>query len=178
MAVDFVVDAFSSIKNRIKRAVFQGAIPKDDPYLSSIRAFKGFQSPIAAYEEYIARMLQNYNDIFLQDYTVNNFDDYYKFFLDFSIRIGYNYPMTFSGFQRSKQSNIFTTGLAVSIADFPIDDDSNKEEYFIDSPVFPLFKNICLNNGMILAENSPWVMVADILSPEFSLYTKIFNLSS
>lgn len=177
-ACDFVADAFNNIRKKINEAILKGAIPRNTPYISDIRPYMAYQNPMAAYDTYLSRMLSNYNDIFLKDYKINSFDDYYKYFIDYAARMGYNYPMTFSGFQRSKHSNIFTSGLAIAITDFPIDRDENKEKYFIDSPVFPFLKDLCLNNGMILMENAPWIMVADILSPSLLLYTKNYYLST
>ena len=176
--LDFVADAFSAVQQKFDQARSQGLIPADDKYLSRITPVKGYENPINLYEEYIGRMLSNYNDIFLQDYEVKNFDDYYRFFLDYSEKMGYNYPMTFTGFQRSKHSNIFTTGLAISIADLGCDDDEVKEKFFIDSPIFDFYKNVCLNHGFLVSENTPWILVADLISPPLSLYTSFYNLSS
>ena len=177
-ACDFVADAFKAIQTRFERAVFQGSIPSNDRYLSKITPVKGYIDPVIAYDGYIGRMLDNYNNIFLKNYQVKNFDDYYKFFIRYATKMGYNYPMTFGGFQRSKHSSIFTTGLAISIADFPADDDNKKEINFIDSPNFALFKSVCLNQGMFLIENTPNVIVADLTSPALSVYTKNYYLSS
>jgi len=177
-ACDFVADAFNNIRAKINDAILKGAIPTNIPYISDFRAYVSYQNPLVVYESYISRMLTNYNEIFLKDYKINSFDDYYKFFIDYATRMGYDYPMTFSGFQTSKHSNIFTSGLAIAITDFPIDRDENKEKFFIDSPAFPFLKDLCLNNGMVMMENAPWIMVADILSPSLLLYTKNYYLST
>ena len=177
-AVDFVADAFNAVVTKFDQARSQRLIPSDDKYLSKIVPFRGYENPISAYEAYLARMLTNYNEIFLQDYRVKNFDDYFKFFLDYSTRMGYNYPMTFTGFQRSKHSNVFTSGLAISISDLQCDDDEQKVKFFINSPIFEFYKNVCINSGFLISENTPWVLVADLISPPLSLYTNFYNLSS
>jgi len=177
-ALDFVADAFQAMQLKFDQARSQGLIPSNDKYLSKIVPKKGYENPIALYEEYLGRMLTNYNNIFLENYNVKNFDDYYRFFLDYSEKMGYNYPMTFTGFQRSKHSNVFTTGLSISIADLDCDDDQSKEKYFIDSPVFGFYKNVCLNHGFLVSENTPWILTADLISPSLSIYTNFYNLSS
>lgn len=176
-AIDFVSDSFTAIKKKMSEAILKGAVPKNDPYFSDLKVSEAFQNPIYVYTNYISRMLENYNNIFLNNYKIENFDQYYNYFLNYATTMGVNYPMTFSGFQRSKHSNIFTTGLAVSITNFAFDDDKSKQK-FIESPVFEFFKSVCLNNGMVLMENAPWIMVADIISPSLSIYTKNYNLSS
>jgi hypothetical protein len=178
LAIDFVADAFNAIKRNVKDGILKGAIPKNVEYISDMKPYISYQNPLAIYDAYITRMFDSYNNIFLQEHRINSFHEYYNLFLEFAERMGYNYPMTFSGFQRSKHSNIFTTGLAISIADFSIDNDEDKEKFFIDSPVFTYLKSVCLNNGMVLMENAPYVMVADILSPSLLLYTKEYYLSS
>jgi hypothetical protein len=178
LAIDFVSDAYKSIKNKIREAILKGAMSKKIPFISDLQPTKAYQNPVSLYESYMNRMMSNYNNIFLKDHKVNGFNEYYNLFFQYAERLGYNYPMTFSGFQRSKHSNIFTSGLAIAIADLDIGDDSLKEKYFIDSPGFSFFKRVCLNNGMVLVENSPWIMTADILSPALSVYTKNYNLSS
>ena len=178
LAIDFVADAFNAIRRNVKDGILKGAIPKNVKYISDMKPYISYQNPLAIYDAYITRMFDSYNNIFLQEHRINNFHEYYNLFLEFAERMGYNYPMTFSGFQRSKHSNIFTTGLAISIADFSIDNDEDKEKFFIDSPVFAYLKSVCLNNGMVLMENAPYVMVADILSPSLLLYTKEYYLSS
>lgn len=178
LVVDFVADAFNSIRKKVKEGIVNGAIPKNIPYISDFIPYVSYQNPLALYDGYIGRMLNNYNNIYLKNHNLNNFDEYYNFFIDYARKMGYNYPMTFSGFQRSKHSNIFTSGLAISIANLSIDNDEDKENFFIDSPAFPFFKSVCLNNGMVLMENAPYIMVADILSPSLLLYTKNYYLSS
>lgn len=177
-AVDFVADAFHGIKAKIQEAMAKGTLAKNIPYISDLDPMVAYISPVVLYQNYIERMFTNYNDIFLNDYKINSFGDYYKFFLEYAKKMGHNYPMTFSGFQKSKHSSIFTSGLAISITDYGIDDDSLKEEFIINSPAFSFFKDVCLNNGMVLMENAPWIMVADILSPSLLLYTKEYYLST
>ena len=177
-ALNFVVDAFEKVKSRIQMATIIGNIPSNLQYLSNPLAYSGFQDPKSLYRDYMKEYFENFNNVFLADKRITTFDEYYQTFYNYLQTMGVEYPLTFSAFQRSKYSNIFTTGLAISIADLSVDQDQLKEDFFMSTPCFEFYKKICLNNGFYISKNSPWVLVANILSPSLSLYTKKYNLST
>jgi len=177
-ALNFVVDAFEKVKSRIQMASAIGNIPSNLQYLSNPLAYSGYQDPQRLYRNYIKGYFESFNNIFLKDKRVTTFDEYYQMFYNYLQTMGVEYPLTFSAFQRSKYSNIFTTGLAISIADLSIDEDQLKEDFFMSTPCFEFYKKICLNNGFYISKNSPWVLVANILSPSLSLYTKKYKMST
>jgi len=177
-ALNFVVDAFQKVKTRFLMAQAVGHIPSDMPYLSNPTPYRGYEDPKELYRNYIQTYFLNFNNVFLKNQRVTTFDEYYQMFYKYLQTMGIEYPLTFSGFQRSKYSNIFTTGLAISIADLSIDEDQLKEDFFMNTSCFEFYKNICLNNGFYISKNSPWILVANILSPSLSLYTKKYNLST
>lgn len=177
-ALNFVVDAFEKVRSRFKMAQAVGHIPSDLPYLSSPTPYRGYESPLELYRNYIKVYFENFNNIFLKNEKITTFDEYYQMFYKYLQTMGIEYPLTFSAFQRSKYSNIFTTGLAVSIADLSIDEDQLKEDFFMNTSCFEFYKKVCLNNGFYISKNSPWILVANLLSPPLSLYTKKYKLST
>lgn len=177
-AADFVVDAFEKVRSRFLASSALGKIPRDLRFLSEIKPVTAYQDPVELYSRHIGALLEVFNNSFLKDRVVLDFDQYYSFFLQYVDTMKTEFPMTFTCFQRSKYSNIFTTGLAISIADLPIDEDQNKEDHFINTSCYNFYKNVCLNNGFYISKNSPWVLVANILSPSLLLYTKKYNLST
>ena len=66
---------------------------------------------------------------------------------------------------QSSNNSLFSTGLAVSIADIPFDDDNKKYEEFMSSSIFAYYKKICLNRGFSIWKHCPYVLVADLGSP-------------
>jgi hypothetical protein len=80
-----------------------------------------------------------------------------------------NFPFTYTGFQRSRYSSLFTSGLAIDIAGLPIDTDEMKVA-FINSPNFEFYKNAAGAHGFGVIKNSPWILVADLGSPALEKY--------
>lgn len=177
-ALNFVTDAFEKVQSRFKMALSVGNIPSTMKYLSAPKAHKGYEDPEVLYAEYIKSYFENFNNVFLKNQKILSFDDYYNKFYEYIQTMNIEYPITFTGFQRSKYSNIFTTGLAISIADLSIDEDQLKEDFFMDTSCFEFYKKVCLNNGFYISKNSPWILVANILSPSLLIYTKKYKLST
>ena len=178
MALNFVVDAFEKVRSRFKMATAIGTIPADLPYLGQLSAYRGYEDPKLVYNNYIRNYFEAFNNVYLKNKKILNFDQYYKEFFHYCLKMNSEFPVTFTGFQRSKYSNIFTSGLAISIADLSIDEDQLKEDFFINTSCFNFYKKVCLNNGLYISKNSPWIMVANILSPSLLIYTEKYNLSS
>jgi hypothetical protein len=159
-------------------AVVIGNIPSNLQYLSNPMAYSAYVDPTKLYTDYMKTYFDSFNNIFLANKRILSFDEYYKDFYEYIKTMGIEYPLTFSAFQRSKFSNIFTSGLAISIADLSIDQDQLKEDFFMSTPCYEFYKKICLNNGFYISKNSPWVLVANILSPALSVYTRKYKMST
>ena len=177
-AINFVVDAFENVKSRFRMAQAVGHIPSNLQYLSNPVPYQGYEDPQKLYANYIKTYFENFNNVFLKNERVTTFDEYYEMFYKYLQTMGIEYPLTFTAFQRSKYSNIFTTGLAVSIADLSIDEDQLKEDFFMNTSCYEFYKKVCLNNGFYVSKNSPWILVANLLSPSLSVYTKKYKLST
>ena len=173
--LDFVASAFNDVVQVFNQSCNSNAIPVDDPYLSVPKAVRAYQSPMDLYSDYIDNMMED----FLRNYIVGhnkrsdilNFNDYIRNFFAYYNNINIFTPLTFTSFQRSKHSNIFTSGLAIDIAGLPADDDRLKEELFLRNPLHDFFINVCKQHGFFIPHNTPWIMVADILSPAMSKYS-------
>ena len=111
-ALNFVVDAFQKVQSRFKMAVTVGNIPSNLEYLSNPTPYVGYQDPKELYRNYVKVYFETFNNEFLKGQKITTFDEYYNKFYEYVKTMGIEYPMTFTAFQRSKYSNIFTTGLA------------------------------------------------------------------
>ena len=177
MAMNFVIDQFSDFSKTFERALNAGKIRQKDPFLSKIEVYKSYESPMILYENYMSGIIENFEDNFIQKNNVLSHQDYFNQFLLYIEKITPMFPITFTAWQRSKYSSIFTTGLAFDISGLDEGDDSLKEN-FIQSDNFLFYLNACNNHGFSVTKNSPWVMVADLASPASTLYHENYNLSS
>jgi hypothetical protein len=92
-------------------------------------------------------------------------------------QIAATYPITYTAWQRSTNSSIFTSGLALDLSGQDAGNDELKEK-FINSENFPFFQNVCNNYGFSISKHCPWVIVADLDSPASSVYHENYGLSS
>jgi len=177
VAMNFVIDQFDQFMRTYERALNSRKIRQDDPYLSNIQVYRSYQNPKNLYDIYFSEIMQNFENIFLNKEEAMNPKNYYKQFLNYIDQITPTFPLTYTAWQRSKESSIFTSGLALDIAGLGFGNDSLKET-FIESENFPYFLNACNNFGFSVVKNSPWVMVSDLASPSSTLYHENYGLSS
>jgi len=81
-------------------------------------------------------------------------------------------PFTFTSWQRSTTSNIFTSGIAVTLANMRFGEDPIVEQRILKSKAFRYYLNVCRQNGFLVSEKSPFMLVADIMSPGLLQYSK------
>ena len=174
LMMNFVADAYNDLKERLVRACRIGVISSEHPYLPAAEIVRAYESPLKLYREHMTLVLSNYNNEYLpsiESHTpVINFDQYWRNLLNFSKMMGTEFPMTFTAFQRSKKSSIFTSGLAMDIAGLPIDDDRPKADMFIDSSEWKYYSNVAKYHGFSISQNAPWILVADLKSPAMLQY--------
>jgi len=177
--VNFVADAFLNLSDIFQSAANVGTIDQKDPYLTVLQPARGWTDPQTMYEEYIDDMLSSFNQIFITEKREQliNSELYIEEFLVFVKKMSPRFPITYTAWQRSRNSSLFTSGLAIDLAGLPIDNDTLKEN-FINSRNFDFYLNACLNSGFNVVKNSPWVIVADLGSPALILYHEKYNLSS
>ena len=172
--MDFVSDMFTDLSNKFFRSCKLGQIPQDDPFLTDLVAYDSFINPEQDYRNYILGILEVYNDQFLfgqnRASEVKTIDNYVTLLLEYSMKLGPTFPLTFSGFVLSTRSSIFSSGLAVTVADLPMDVDSSKDNLFLLNKTFPLYLNYALNTGFSVNKNVPYMLVADLESPITKAY--------
>jgi len=177
--MNFAADAFNDFKATFQRCLNGGNIRPDDPTLSVIQAFRGYQNPKTNYENYMEDVIQSYHNVFIKDTRTKIITpkDYVEEFKNYIKRMSPEFPVSFTGWHRSKHSSVFSSGLAIDIGGLPMDDDELKER-MINSPNFEFYKNAALNHGFSIVKNSPWIMVCDLGSPALTIYHEKYNLSS
>ena len=168
-ALDFVAEAFQNVQAAFRNACLLNSIPQDDPYLSVINAIKGYESPVETYRRYLEDILSIYHETYILEqhrrHDIMNISDYVDHLVIYLKILSSNFPMTFSSWHKSKNSSIFASGLALSIANIQIDDDEAKFSEFMSSRPFQYYLNVTKQHGFNVSKNSPWIMFADLDSP-------------
>lgn len=170
--LNFVSQAAKDVIADFDRARLLAKIPTSDPLLSKIELIKGYTDPEDAYYRYLNNLLEEFITFTFNTsghQAIMDFKSFIERFFSYYKQITPTIPLTYTSWQRSKQSSIFTSGLAFSIADFPIDEDIHKAKFTLN-PIFPYYKNICLKRGFYMAKNSPWVLVANLGSSQMKQY--------
>ena len=88
------------------------------------------------------------------------------------------FPITFSGFQRSRQSTIFSSGLAIDIAGVSFSDDEQKQNLLFDSRSFEFYLALAKQYGFSVNKRNPGVLISDLASPVTSEYRNNYDLST
>lgn len=177
VAMNFVIDQFEGFMRTYERALNSRKIRQNDPYLSNIQVYRSYENPKNSYDKYFEEIMNNFENIFIDKQQTITAEQYYKQFLLYIQQIARSFPLTYTAWQRSKESSIFSTGLALDLAGLDVGNDSLKES-FIQSENFPFFLNVCNNFGFSVTKNSPWIIVSDLASPASTVYHDFYGLSS
>ena len=177
VATNFVIDQFEEFSRTFERALSSRKIRQNDPYLSKIVVQRSFENPKTHYDNYMSEIMTNFDNLFIDRKNVITAEQYYNEFLRYIEQITPTFPLTYTAWQRSKESSIFTTGLALDIGGLNVGNDVLKEA-FINSENFSFYLNTCNNFGFSVTMNSPWIIVADLASPASKSYHTNNGLSN
>ena len=160
LLMNFVVDQFMDLELHFAKACRMGKIPIDDPVFSSLKAVRGYRDPSVMYQNYANTIMQSFILTFLKTRRkqVLSFNDFSMFFPQFMERMTQVFPVTFSGFQRSNQSSIFTSGLVVDVGGISFSNDETKQQLILDSPAFTYYTNLAKQYGFSLNKRNPGVI--------------------
>ena len=165
---NFVADQFRSFQETFNKAMLTGKIDKKDQYLSSIKAYKGYEDINNIYNNY----LETINNYFIDKLINNNLENKIKSIEDFVYEyeifvfdMTKNAPLTKNRFIKSKFCPMNVSGLMIEIANLDYSIDQVKYDLFINSNNFEYYKKAAIYNGFSIDVNAPWRLVADINSP-------------
>lgn len=178
--MDFCADMFQDLVNNFEKSCRLQLIDTGDPYLSKINAYRSYEDPNDDYRLYLSDVLDAYNIDFIvrgnREDEIFNLEQYTRNLIKYARELGPAIPMTYTGYMSSNQSSIFSSGIAVSIADLPFDQDAEKDDFFIQNDAFGYYLNIAKNIGFSVVKNSPWVLVADLASPAIKPYLQKYGM--
>jgi hypothetical protein len=180
--IDFAADAFESVKRAMHSARDNGTIADNQPFFSKFEIKRAYQSPSDLYNTYIDELMDRYIiEYLLEDNNKKNvlqFSDFVNHFVVFLKNHTSHTPFTFTSWQRSKTSNVFTSGIAVDIAGIDFGVDPTIESSILSNPCLPYYFKVCRANGFLVSELAPTIMIADILSPGLLPYAEKNNIFS
>ena len=176
-AINFVVDMFERLRTQFEKCSAIGTIRADDPFLSSLKVFKGYQNPIDLHNSFLQTYLDSLSSE-LNRTKYKNFNEFMNILEALLIDTTKIYPITFSGFVKSRFCPISVSGLVVEIADAEYFNDNRKIEEFINSPNWEFYLNACRSYGFMVDKLIPWRLVADIATTEWLEYSRVYNLLS
>ena len=177
--MSFVGEAFFGLSRHFRKSIQIGAIRSQDPYLSNLIAYTGYQDPKRAYEKYLGS-LTNAMSIHKRNkgIEITNFEQFISFLKDFSMSVRRTYPVTKTGFIKSRLNPIIGNGLTIEVSDLSYINDDQKINNFINSPNFGYFLNACNSYGFMVDISAPWRLVADLDSVAMQGYASKYGYTS
>ena len=161
--MSFVALAFNQLNRHFERSAQTGKIRKSDPYLSTLKPYEGYQNSNVAYQNYFDSVVTAMLSLKNQANTkITNFEEFVSFLKSFSISVGGAFPITKTGFIRSRYNSIMNNALSIEISDLVYENDDQKINDFVNSPNFEYYLNACNSFGFMVDVEAPWRIVADL----------------
>ena len=178
-AFNFVADLFNQMVSEFERCSINGQINRDDPFLSTLQAYKAYENPMIGYKEYKEIFFEKVKSKFMSnEIMVEDFSHFLEEFMKMATTSAKSTPITYAGYIKSDLNSIMTSGLAIEIADLDYNNDEEKIDVFVKSKNWPFFVNACNKYGFIIDYNIPWRIVCDIKAPEIALARAQYYLST
>ena len=178
-AFSFVADLFNQMASEFQRCTTNGQISKQDPYLSELKAYKAFESPVRGFDEYKEILFDKIKSRFvLANILVEDFPHFLDEFMKVAKIAMKTTPLTRSAYMKSDLNSIMSSGLAIEIADLDYSNDEEKVELLLKSKNWPFFVNACNKHGFIIDRNIPWRIICDVKAPEIEIVRNRYYLSS
>ena len=157
-----------------ERCATTSVIKKDDPFLSNLKVYRAH----ASFDKEYANYLQIFTDQLINVFSsrsihVENFEQFMTEFMNVAPTI-----LSKISFTKSQNNTIFTSGLAIEIADLSYENDEEKRAKFLESKNWPFFVNACNKYGFLIDYNIPWRIVCDIRAPEIAPYMEPYGYIS
>ncbi len=175
----FVHDAFFDLSRQFKKSTQIRSIRLGDPYLSNLKAYDAYQKHDVAYSRYISQLIEGmklFRDN--QKFEIFNFDTFIDFVNNFCKNSVSHYPLTKTGFMKSKFNPMLTNGITIEIADLSYTNDEEKINQFVNSPNFEYYLNACNSFGFMVDILAPWRIVADLDSEAMQAYASEYGYDS
>lgn len=176
--LDFVADAATSFLSDYEKALTNGKISKNSPYLSTVQILKGHTNILYDYDVHMTSIRDEVHEVMSQNHkNIINFTDFVEFFLSHVHEVTKK-PITLTGFIGSSLSPLTSTGLFLELTSLDYGRDQEKINNFIDDVNFTFFIKNCQKHGFLIDSNVPWRLCSNIGSLEMESYMLKYNVNS
>lgn len=178
---NFVAAALDEMLANYETARFQQKLNSEDRYLYAPTIAAGYIDVDGLYASRVRKyafMFDLHMKILNIKPKIISFKDYAEAFMEFAIESANKLPLSKSQFILSKSVPALCTGLSVYLAggvDASVD--QPKIDDFYRSPNFEFFKNSVINYGFLIDKNVPWILTADLGSPQMKKYLDQFGVN-
>ena len=172
-AINFVISAFKSMKEKFDKDLRTGVISSDSPALGELDIKKGFVDPRAAYADYMISKKQNFLNFVTRNYLlseITDFDSFVEIYMDYIIQNASREPYTQTMHILTGKNSVLSSGLAIEIYDGDYNDDNLKLDLFYNDPNFEYLKNLAYGHGFVIDKHVPWRLIADLNSPNLDRF--------
>ena len=177
--IDFVADAMSDFLDEYEKALSASKIRKDDEVLSSITPESGYTSVLYDYDLHMNSLRDEAHKIIASNHSsIEDFDDFVEFFLEYFYINGMNSPLTLTGFIASRLSSPMTTGLFTDFTSLDYGSDEDKVAKLIDKPNYRFFIKNSAKYGFLIDYNIPWRVCANLGATEMERYMYRYGSTS
>tara|TARA_R110002020_G_scaffold65196_1_gene172286 strand:+ start:219 stop:1406 length:1188 start_codon:yes stop_codon:yes gene_type:complete len=167
-ALDFVVDAFDSMRTAFEKGMIKNTVRVNGSAYSAMRPGQAWDNGDELYLTY----LQIMDDDFVQNHliqlgltdSIKSFKDYFHKYITYIENRAGTFPITKSSFIASKYSSPYVSGLIIELNKENHADDLPKKEVYINDPNFNIFRNTAQQFGFMIDTNAPWRLTADLAS--------------
>jgi hypothetical protein len=177
--LNFVADAYLSMKSYMQKALLIGKVEANNPMttLQIHRAYIDLNIYSAVTKD---NLITDFKNSCLKDYELNSkitdHKDFVNEFNNYMFKIIKDTYITRSSTALSSNFLGFSSGLIFDIANIETDDDLKKYDLFLNTDQFIIFAEACLRFGFRIDVNVPWRLIADINSPAMAPYLKKYNI--
>ncbi len=163
-AINFVAEVFNQMFAQFRKAQMTGKLnSRDESAIAEFKIYKAFESPDVLYREYVEAQLSTMIGVAANKKIVfENFDQFFKYFIDSTMASAKRIPFTRPAFIKSKYCPITCTGLAIELDGADYTNDEAKWYNTIQSPNWLYYVNLCNSYGFMIDMNYPMRIVADI----------------
>ena len=161
-AINFVVDLFEQMVTVFKRCEQTGQLQKD-PFLTNLKAYKAYSDPLELYKEYRTIYYNSIAGLLISEkINITSFDHMIRVLMPIFKQTLKSQPITYTGFMKSKDCSVMSSGLAIEIAEADYINDDDKIKTFINSPNWQFYVNTCNSYGFMIDANVPWRIIVDL----------------
>ena len=178
---DFVAMAMDEMLANYERARIAQTLNRSDRFLSDPAITAGYVDLDSLY----LSKLRSFRALFTRYLTIHNlkhqiisFEDYMNAFKEYALSIVQNNPLTRSQFILSRNVPVLCTGLSVQVTNKDASKDQPKIDEFYKSPNFEFYRNSAIGYGFLIDKNVPWILTADLGSPQMKKYLEQSAASS